>query len=184
MNNKKYQIIYADPPWKYNKRSRHDSFGGGVHTHYQTMSYEDLSKLPIGDLSEKDCILFLWTTFPYLPKQLEIMKKWGFTYKTIGFIWVKLYPHKLTPCLSTGFYSKSNSEGCFIGTKGKPYKPATDTISSVIVTPRQEHSKKPYEARERIELMYPSLLKIELFARQKTEGWDVWGNEVESDIEL
>ena len=181
---KKYQIIYADPPWEYNKRNRNDSFGGGVRTHYPVMSYNDLRTLPVPDICEENCMIFMWMTFPYLPKQLEIMKNWMFEYKTIGFIWVKLYPKKLTPCLSTGFYSKSNSEACFIGTRGKVMKPAVDNVSSVIISPRGKHSEKPIEVKKRIELMYPTQSKIELFARQKTEGWDVWGNEVKSDIQI
>ena len=182
---KKYQIIYADPPWKYNSRANHKTrFRGGACGHYNLMEFEDILSLPVRDIADDNAVLFLWVTFPYLQQQLEIFNAWGFTYKTVAFNWVKLNPDNMGVFFGVGYYTKSNSELCLLGTRGKVLKPATNDISSVILSPRQEHSRKPDRVRENIELLYPNTSKIELFARRKVKGWDCWGNEVESDIEL
>ena len=182
---KKYQIIYADPPWKYNSRANYKTrFRGGAYGHYQLMEMKDIMALPVGDIVDDNAVLFLWVTFPYLEVQLKVFGAWGFEYKTVGFTWVKLNPKNLGTFFGVGYYTKSNAELCLLGTKGKALKPDTNSISSMIISPRREHSRKPDEVRERIELLYPNSNRIELFARQRVEGWDCWGNEVESDIEL
>ena len=182
---KKYQIIYADPPWKYNSRANYKTrFRGGAFGHYPLMSMADIYKLPVEKLVGENAILFLWVTFPYLKEQLQVFDRWGFKYKTVAFTWIKLNSKNRKPFFGVGYYSKSNAEVCLLGTRGKVLKPKTNKVSSVILSPRRLHSQKPDEARQRIEQMYPNLSKIELFARQKSKGWDVWGNEVESDIDL
>jgi site-specific DNA-methyltransferase (adenine-specific) len=183
-DNKKYQIIYADPPWKYNSRANHKTrFRGGACGHYNLMSMEEIKALPLNELSDKNCVLFLWATFPYLEEQIKLFHHWGFKYKTLGFSWIKTNPKNKKPFFGVGYYAKSNCEVCLMGIKGK-MKPITNKISSVIIQPRRLHSQKPDEVRKKIVELFGDLPRIELFARQKTEGWDVWGNEVESDINL
>lgn len=152
--------------------------------HYAVMDYKEIAKLPIQIIADEDCVLFLWTTFPKIKEGLYVMSEWGFEYKTLGFSWIKTNKENGNPFFGIGYYTKSNCEVCLLGTRGKPRKPITDTISSVVISPREKHSKKPEEVRRRIEQLYGNVQKIELFARQKTPGWDVWGNEVESDIEF
>ena len=138
--------------------------------------------LPIKGIADDNAVLFLWVTFPFLEDQLKVFGAWGFKYKTVGFTWVKLNPKNLGTFFGVGYYTKSNAELCLLGTRGKVLKPATNSISSIVISPRREHSRKPDEVRERIELLYPGINRIELFARQQRLGWDAWGNEVESDI--
>ena len=181
---KKYQIIYADPPWKYNSRANHKTrFRGGADGHYDLMSMEEIKRLNVELIIDENCVLFLWTTFPYLEEQIKLFKHWGFQYKTLGFSWIKLNPKNGKPFFGVGYYAKSNCEVCLMGIKGK-MKPITNKISSVIIAPRGKHSEKPKEIKSKIVELFGNLSRIELFAREKTEGWDVWGNEVESDIKL
>ena len=181
---KKYNIIYADPPWSYkDKRDKHPRMCGGATSHYNTMSIEQIKSLPIKDFAADNCMLFLWVTFPNLQEGLDVIKAWGFKYKTLGFSWIKTNKNNGKPFFGIGYYTKSNCEVCLIGVKGKPIK-ASNSVSSVIISPRQEHSKKPDQIRDKIVELCGDVPRIELFARQKTEGWDVWGNEVESDINL
>ena len=184
MENKKYSIIYADPPWEYNSRANHKTrFRGGACGHYNLMSMEEIKKLPINELAEDNCVLFLWTTFPYLDEQIRLFEHWGFKYKTLGFSWIKINKRNGKAFFGVGYYAKSNCEVCLMGIKGK-MKPISNNVSSVIISPRREHSRKPDEVREKIVELFGDVPRIELFARQKVEGWDVWGNEVKSDIEL
>ena len=181
---KKYNIIYADPPWSYkDKRDKHPRMCGGAISHYNTMSIEQIKSLPIKDLAADNCMLFLWVTFPNLQEGLDVIKAWGFTYKTLGFSWIKTNKNNGKPFFGIGYYTKSNCEVCLIGVKGKPIK-VSNSVSSVIISPRQEHSKKPDQIRDKIVELCGDVPRIELFARKKAEGWDVWGNEVESDIDL
>lgn len=175
---KQYKIIYADPPLSY-KDKRKGSLGGASN-HYKTMSLSDIKALRIGNIAHEDCILFLWVTFPMIQEGLDVIRSWGFKYKTLGFSWIKLNKKSATPFFGIGHYTKSNCEVCLIGIKGKP-KIASDSVSSVIIKSRQAHSKKPDKARERIVELMGKVPRIELFAREKTRGWDVWGDEVESD---
>ncbi len=175
-----YQLIYADPPWDYDNKNCQ----GTTLNHYPSMKAKDIYALPVNEISDNDAILFLWVTFPKLIEGLKTMDAWGFKYKTLGMSWVKLNPKALTPFYGIGYYFKSNIEVCLLGLKGKPQRPAVNTISSLIMAPRGRHSQKPIEAYEKIEKGYPHLRKVELFARQKREGWDSWGNEIESDLSL
>jgi len=191
---KKYQIIYADPPWKYNSRANHKTrFRGGACGHYDLMSIDEIKALPVNDLADEDCVLFLWTTFPYLEDQIKLFSHWGFEYKTLGFSWIKTNKVNGEPFFGVGYYAKSNCEVCLMGIKGK-MKPVSNSVSSVIISPRRKHSQKPDEVREKIVELFGDISRIELFARKdrqldlrgKTsfDGWDVWGNEVKSDIKL
>ncbi len=184
---KKYQIIYADPPWKYKSTTSPNQIGKyktqKSRNNYESMEFESIRNLSVQNIIDKDCYLFLWVTFPLLKECLTIFEAWGFKYKTIAFNWVKLNKNNWQPYFGTGYYTKSNSEICLLGVKGKPPK-QSNKVSSIIMYPREEHSKKPTIIRKKIIQLCGDLPRIELFARQKTEGWDVWGNEIESDIEL
>lgn len=149
--NNKYQIIYADPPWSYrDKRKSHKRLCGGALAHYDTMLINDIKMLPIQSIADENCILFLWVTFPNLHEGLDVISAWGFKYKTLGFSWIKTNKKNGKPFFGIGWYTKSNCEVCLIGIRGKPFKTSND-VSSVVIAPREEHSKKPDEVRRRIE---------------------------------
>ena len=178
MQNKKYQIIYADPCWDYKGQTQHGgsktSDTGGALKHYPTMTLKELSGLKpmIDRIADEDCIMFMWTSSPHLDQAILLLKAWGFKYATIGFIWDK---QRVNP----GFYTMSQCEVCLIGKRGKIPKPrGARNIRQLVSEMRGRHSAKPHEVRERIELMFPSQDKIELFARERAAGWDAWGNEV------
>lgn len=147
------------------------------------MRLEELAALPVSDLADTDCALFLWATFPQLPEALRLIRAWGFSYKTVAFVWLKTNRRSHTWFYGLGFWTRSNAEICLLATKGHPKRQAAN-IHQLIVSPVERHSKKPDEARDRIEALMGDLPRIELFARQKPPGWEVWGNEVNSDIRL
>lgn len=173
----KYSIIYADPPWQYNARKNTNTrFGGGAMGHYSTMTMEEIKQLPIAHIADKNCALLMWCTFPYLNEQIKLFENWGFEYKTLAFSWTKTNKITGTPFFGIGYYFKSNCEVCLLGVKGK-MKPISNKVSSCIISPKEEHSKKPKEARDRIVELFGDVPRIELFARQQVDGWDCWGNE-------
>lgn len=175
----KYKIVYADPPWSYNDQG----CIGTMADHYSGMEIEDIKALPIRHIIDQDSILFLWITYPMIREGLDVIKAWGFTYKSIAFQWIKLNPKAGTPFYGLGRWTRGNTEGCFIATKGKP-KRISKSVFQLIQTPRQEHSKKPDIVRDKIVELMGDLPRIELFATQRIEGWDCWGDQVDSDIVL
>lgn len=179
---KKYGIIYADPPWHYRVYSKKGA-GRSAESHYPTMTIEEIQALPVSELSDKDCALFMWITFPLLKESLSVLSAWGFKFKTIAFVWIKQNRKSDSLFWGMGYWTRANVEFCVLATKGKPKRMAKN-VHQVIVSHIEEHSKKPDETRRRIVRLMGDLPRIELFARQKTAGWDVWGNEVESDIIL
>lgn len=186
---RKYSIIYADPPWFYNQRKiyrkdgKRSHGGGGATGQYSVMKTEDICKLNVKELSADDCALFLWVTFPNLFEAKKVIEAWGFRYVTVAFVWVKCHLKTKKICKGMGYHTKSNAEICLLGLKGT-MKAIDKGISSILIFPRLEHSHKPNEIRNRIVQLYGNLPRIELFARQKTEGWDVFGNEVENSISM
>ena len=172
---KKYQIIYADPPWSY--RDKASAGNRGASFKYDVQDHKWICGLPVENISDDNCVLFLWITMPQLPNVFEVIKEWGFVYKTCAFTWVKR--NKLQPSwfMGMGNWTRANSELCLLATKGKP-KRASASVHSVIDTPVERHSKKPDVVKDRIVQLCGDLPRIELFARQKTLGWDSWGNEV------
>lgn len=176
---KKYNIIYADPPWRYDL-----SKGQGVaENHYRTMDIQEICGLPISEIAAKDAALFLWVTFPQLPEAFKVMKAWGFSYKTVAFVWVKQNKSGKGFFFGLGYWTRSNAEICLLGIKGHP-KRISKKVFQLIVSPLERHSKKPEEARKRIVELMGDLPRIELFARQETPGWDIWGKEVTSSLEV
>lgn len=173
--NKKYQLIYADPPWSYRNKRTGGSMNSGAISKYPTMSIEEIKNMPIGDIVNKDCALFIWATTPLLPEAFEVITAWGFHYKT-SLYWCK------TMSLGMGYWYRGQVEMLLLGIKGE-VKAFRIQKPNFIQTKVREHSRKPDEFYELIEMtgLKP---RIELFARNKREGWDCWGNEVESDIDL
>ena len=179
---KKYGIIYADPPWAFKVYSK-KGMGRSAEIHYPTMSLDDIKNLPVSDIADKDCALFMWTTIPMLKDCFEVLSAWGFVFKTIAFVWIKQNRKSDSLFWGMGYWTRANAEFCILATKGKPKRVAKD-VHQVIISHIEEHSKKPNEARERIIRLMGDIPRVELFARQKPDGWDVWGNEVESDLQF
>lgn len=172
---KKYNIIYADPPWIYKDKAL--AGNRGACCKYNLMTINEIINLPINKISDKDCILFMWVTMPKLNECFEVIKSWGFKYKTCAFTWIKQNKKSESLFWGMGRWTRANAEICLIATKGKP-KRISAKVHSVIISKIREHSRKPDETRERIVQLCGDLPRIELFARQQVEGWDCWGNEV------
>lgn len=174
-----HNIIYADPPWKY-KQSK----GQGVaENHYRTMNIHEICNLPVSTISNKDSALFLWTTFPMLQEALQVINAWGFTFKTVAFVWVKQNKSGNGFFFGLGYWTRSNAEICLLAVKGHP-KRISKKVHQLIVSPIEGHSKKPDIAREKIVELMGDLPRIELFARQSPADWDVWGDQVDSSLSL
>ena len=176
-----YKVIYADPPWTFATYSRKGK-GRSPEAYYDCMMLADIKALPVGEWAARDCVLFLWTTDPLLDKAFEVIRAWGFTYKTVGFYWVKLNrsaPHLVHDekrfFAGLGFWTRANPELCLLATCGRPRRRRAD-IRKLIVAPRREHSRKPDEAYARIEALCEGPY-LELFARGARPGWDGWGRE-------
>lgn len=172
---KKYNIIYADPPWSYKDKALAGNRGAGCK--YEVQSKEWIDNLPVNQITSDDCVLFLWVTMPKLNECWDLIEKWGFTYKTCAFTWIK--KNKIADSLfwGMGSWTRANPEICLLATKGNP-KRISASVHSVIQSPIENHSKKPDEARKRIIELCGDLPRIELFCRYPEEGWDYWGNEV------
>ena len=184
MAGKKYGVILADPPWSYYSWDANTgSKGRTAAKHYPTMSVEDISRLPIASLAADNCALFLWAVWPDIFRAKEVIEAWGFTYRTIAWSWTKLNPSSIGFHTGLGYYTRANTEPCLLAVKGsKP--PAVKDVKALIVSCVREHSRKPDEQYSNIERLYPNDSYLELFARRPRLGWDVWGNEVESDLVL
>ena len=148
---------------------------------YPTMSIDELCALPVADLAAPDSALFLWATFPQLPEALRLIREWGFTYKSVAFVWLKKNRKADSWFYGLGFWTRANAEVCLLATRGHPKRQAAN-IHQFIISPIEAHSKKPDEARDKIVALMGDLPRVELFARQTPPGWDVWGNEVQSTL--
>ena len=144
---KKYDIIYADPPWRYN-----DTLGGNAKMGampYDTMSEQEIHDLHISDIAAKDCVLFMWATMPKLQEALNTIKAWGFKYKTCAFCWVKQNPKSGGIFAGLGRWVQGNAELCLLATKGKPHR-VSKSVKQIVLAPRGRHSEKPAVVRDRI----------------------------------
>ncbi len=168
---KKYRVIYADPPWSYN-----DKMTGHMGPSYETQERGWLEALPVSDLADGNAVLFLWAVSPQLPEAISVMDAWGFKYKTVAFCWSKDTKHG-KKVSNLGRWTMGNVELCLLGTKGKPQR-ITKNVKQLVEAERTVHSRKPSDVGERIVELMGDIPRIELFARECTEGWDVWGNEV------
>ena len=139
--------------------------------------------LPVAEITAEDCALFIWATMPKLKDAFAVIEAWGFKFKTAAFVWIKLNPNSDRLFWGMGAWTRSNAELCLLATKGQPQRKSA-SVHQVIISHLEEHSKKPEEARRRIEALMGDVPKIELFARRTSPGWDVWGNEVSCDVLL
>ncbi len=171
---KKYSIIYADPPWSYRDKAAAGNRGAAFK--YPTQSKDWISALPIKSIATDSCVLFLWCTMPKLDEVFPIITDWGFTYKTVAFTWVKKNRVSDSWFWGMGSWTRANAEVCLLATKGHP-KRVNAAVHSVVDSPIQAHSQKPDIVRERILQLCGDVPRIELFARQASPGWDVWGND-------
>jgi len=175
---RKYKIIYADPPWEYK-----ESGGGRRGTAglpYPAMAAEEICRLPVRRIADETSMLFIWATFKKIRECLKTIEAWGYEYYGLAFDWLKTGKGG-SPCFGMGYYTRQNNEVCLIGVRKERDKrigPVSRSVSCVIRAERREHSRKPDEARERIVEICGSLPRVELFARQQAEGWDCWGNEI------
>jgi N6-adenosine-specific RNA methylase IME4 len=185
---KKYAVIYADPPWAYGdkgfgKRPTDGSVKGSFAPEagrYGTMLLEDIVALPVATIAAKDSALLLWATSPLLPEAMQVMSAWGFKFKTVAFCWSKITSTG-KEVANLGQWTMGNVEICLLGTKGSP-KRLDRTVRQLVTSARTEHSKKPEEVADRIVRIFGDVPRIELFARRALPGWDCWGNEAPSDI--
>lgn len=182
----KYDIIYADPPWDYGGKMQFDKSSKGIEKinidknifissanfKYPTVKTKELMKIPIYKIAAKDCLLFMWVTNPHLAQGIDLGESWGFDYKTVAFVWDKMNHNP-------GQYTLSYCELCLVFKRGKiPTPRGARNVKQLVRVPRGEHSEKPIEVLKGIEEMFPTQKKIELFARNKPKGWDVWGLDV------
>lgn len=174
-----FKIIYADPPWSYRDKCHAGKRGAGYK--YPVMNTSDIKRLDVQSLADKDCTLFLWATMPMLPDAIEVAKAWGFTYKTVGFVWVKTNRKSNTDFFGMGNWTRANAELCLIATRGKP-KRVSACVRQIVSSPVLAHSEKPSDVRDRIVMLMGDLPRVELFARHQTPGWKTWGNAVPNDI--
>ena len=175
-----YSIIYADPPWNFKAWGANEN--RSPKNHYVCMNIDDIYNLPVQSLAADNCVLFMWAVNPLLPEAFETIRRWGFTYKTVAFTWVKTTP-KNKYHFGLGYWTRANPEICLLATKGKISRVSAG-VPNLQVHQVREHSRKPDEIRSEIVKLLGDLPRIELFARQRVAGWDVFGNEVEGSIRL
>jgi N6-adenosine-specific RNA methylase IME4 len=177
---KRYSVIYADPPWSYADAGCNGAAAG----QYRLMKNGDIAQLPVHLLAADDCALFMWATYPLLREALAAIEGWGFEYKSIAFQWVKLNPKSETAFYGLGRWTRGNTEPCLLAVKGKP-KPVSKSVHQLITEPliAQEavgrHSAKPAAARDKIVELMGDVPRLELFARERTPGWDATGNDLD-----
>lgn len=177
---KKYSVVYADPPWTFSSREL-QTYGGKRFTplskHYPTQHRDWIAQLPVEQITNPDCALFLWTTDAHIAEALGVMSAWGFRYVTVAFVWEK--KSKTGKTLTTlGAWTLKSCELCLLGTKGAMVKhKKTNNVRQKVDAERTTHSKKPQQVRTNIELLFGDLPRIELFAREVVAGWDAWGDE-------
>lgn len=188
---KKYDIIYADPPWDYGGKMQFDKtsasadkidlskkiFISSANFKYPTVKTKDLMKIPLKEIASDDCLLFMWVTNPHMAQGIDLGRAWGFEYKTVAFVWDKMVHNP-------GQYTLSYCELCLVFKRGRIPRPrGSRNEKQLIRVPRGEHSVKPAEVRDAIDRMFPTQKKIELFARDKPDYWDVWGLDVREEYE-
>jgi N6-adenosine-specific RNA methylase IME4 len=175
-SNRRYAVLYADPPWHFEVYNEESGVERAAGNHYFTMPLNEICALPVLSLAAPDAVLFMWTTAPHLRESFDVLAAWGFEYKT-NIVWVK-------DKIGLGYFVRNQHELLLVATRGDmPLPSPANRPSSVIDAPRREHSRKPDEAYALIERMYPELPKIELFARKARPGWDAWGNEIPPEME-
>lgn len=190
----RFNIIYADPPWRFKQWEMADSPEPGEQwarrngaSPYDVLDQAALGALDVPAIAAPDSVLLLWATYPKLAEALDVIAAWNFVYKTVAFTWVKQNRSGIGFHMGQGFHSRQNPEICLLATRGEGLRRVDASVPNLVIEPRREHSRKPNEEiTARIERLYGDVPRIELFARQRTEGWSAWGNEVPggSDITL
>lgn len=179
---RKYKIIYADPPWEYRQKGSKTKARGMARQHYQTMATEDICQVPAPKIATDDSVCLMWATMPNIRQAMQVMEAWGYTYKTAAFVWVKTCRKSQRLHWGMGAYTRANAELCLLGvsknTRAGEMVQRHD-IHQIIIAPVGEHSEKPPIVRKRIEELFGPLPRIELFARQQAPGWDCWGDQVQ-----
>jgi N6-adenosine-specific RNA methylase IME4 len=171
-SDRRYAVLCADPPWHFEVYNEESGVERAAGNYYPTMSLDEICALPVLSLAAPDAILFMWTTAPHLQESFQVLAARGFEYKTNA-VWVK-------DKIGLGYFVRNQHELLLVAIRGDMPSPSpAKRPPSVISAPRREHSRKPDEAYALIEAMYPALPKLELFARQRRPGWDVWGNETD-----
>lgn len=170
-----YQVIYADPAWYFETRSLKGQSKGALR-HYPCMKSDLIASLPVAALAAKDCMLYMWCTWPCIFQADEVLQGWGFKYSGLGWEWIKKNPETKKYAFNGGYGTRKNLEPCIMATIGRP-KVKTRSERDFLYAPQGKHSEKPIEALEKIERLSDGPY-IELFARQRREGWDAWGDEV------
>lgn len=174
---KKYSVIYADPPWQFNNKNTGGSMSSGSANQYDVMSIEDIKKLPIEKITNKDAILFMWWVGSMPQEAIDLVKSWGFQLKTMtGFTWIKK-TKTWKDFFGMGFYTRQQSENCLIAIKGKQFV-KSHSVRQLIRAVNRKHSAKPHEAYEKINELCGECNKLELFARNTYDEWDCFGNQV------
>lgn len=172
---RKYGVIYADPPWSFRNWSAKGT-GRNATSHYDCLDFASLAQMPIAEMSAPDSVLFLWATDPLLAQAFELIRAWGFEYKTVGFYWVKRNTKSDEGYFTgLGYWTRANPEQCLLATRGSPVR-RSKAVRKLVVERRREHSRKPDSVRDRIEALVPGPY-LELFSRETKAGWDCWGNQ-------
>lgn len=177
--------LLIDPPYhfkRYSEKPSALSVGRAPQDHYDTMTLEEMKALPVRELAAPDCIMFIWTTWPHLLQCIELIRTYGFEYKTCAFDWMKanvstlnMFPEPIDADMKMGYYTRSNSEPCLLATLGQP-KRMDAGVRMGIIEPARAHSRKPDCIYERIERLVGDVPKVELFSRTNRKGWNSWGN--------
>lgn len=175
----KYDVILADPPWTFQTYSAKGK-GRSAERHYDCMTFDDIVRLPVSQIATDNCALFLWTTWPFMEKVFEVIHAWGFTYRTLGFEWFKENRSGNGWHMGMGYYTRSNPEPCLLCVRGS-MPVAVHDEPNFIVAPVRAHSRKPAQQYYKIENLYPNKRYVELFARERRQGWASWGYGVASD---
>ena len=185
MTQKKYQVIYADPPWQFNNKKTGGSMLSGAASQYRVTSIDDLMKLDVNSIAHDDAILVMWYVSAMPQEAIDLVKAWGFTLKNMnGFVWRKLTVKSL-PFFGMGFYTRAGSESAIIAVKGKGCQLIKDhSIRAVIEAKVSKHSKKPQEFRGAIEQLCGDIPRLEMFSRDVQDGWDVFGDEAPDSINI
>jgi len=180
---KKYRTIYADPPWQFQNRTGKMAPEHKRLTRYETMTLEDIKKLPVSEAADDKCHLYLWVPNALLPEGLEVMKAWGFEYKT-NLIWEKIRKDGMPDGRGVGFYFRNVTEILLFGIKGNKNRTEQPgrTQVNLIRSMKREHSRKPDEFVSLVESCSQAPY-LELFARGDRENWDMWGNQATDDYE-
>lgn len=171
-----FGLILADPPWRFRTYSGESEVPTQAEDPYETMTIEDIKGMPMDFTGGRDCVLVLWATAPLLPEALEVMKAWGFAYKTAG-PWAKQSSTGQKWAFGTGYVFRSAAEFFLVGMRGSP-RIKSRSVRNLIVAPVREHSRKPDQMHDMCETLFDGPY-LELFARQRRPGWTVWGNQTD-----